>query len=248
MSIKTGQPALASDVLNTFKSFSTYYLSTSEHIISFCSDVIGAYCQVVGGATILRFEGVELPVQTRTITADWAQADRCLSACLIGAYLYAVLLDDGTATARVYRYDKTNLAAGGTVMTTSGQAIGTTKGDWLMVADSNGAVYMTGKAGGSASNHIISKYTISGTVLTWVSNTTCGSTSTNFERLLKVDASGNFYGWNYSVDNIPRKYNSSGTLVTTYIGTTGDCSMCLADMVFIVYGVLPESLYTKVNL
>lgn len=248
MPIATDSDILASDIKSLLKSFSNYHISATEYIIGFCSDVIGAYCQIVGLGTVIRFEGVELPIQTRTITADWASADRCLSACLIGAYLYAVLVDDGATTARIYRYDKTNLAAGGTLMTMSGQAIGTTAGDWLMVADTAGVVYMTKQAGNSASAHIISKYTISGTTMTYVSNTTCGSTSGNFERFLRVDSSGNFYGWNYSIDNVPRKYNSSGTLVTTYVGVTGDSNMCLADMVFVRKGGVGAEVYNKVNL
>lgn len=232
-------------------SYSDYHISATEGMISFASDVIGAHCQTTGGGTIINFQGVGLAIQKRIFTADWAAADRCLSAVLLGAYFYAVLIDDGTSTARIYRYDKTNLAAGATLMTTSGQSIGTTAGDWVLMIDDSGVFYMTNQAGASASRHIISKYTLSGTVLTFVSNTTCGSTSSNFERFIRVDGSGNLYGWNYSVDNVPRKYNSSGVLQTTYITITGDVNSCIAGIVYVRHtGTSNDAgnVYCRINL
>lgn len=250
MSIATNETITASDINSLLKSYSNYYLTGTEFVINWSSDVLGAYGQADSSATRIVFEGVGLPIQRRLISADWAAADLIRGMALYGAYVYVLMVDSPTNDHRLYRYDKTNLAAGGTLMTVATQAFGTTSEDTMMTMDASGNFYFTNQAGGSASNHIISKYSLSGTTITHVSNTTCGATSSNFERILWVDGSGNFYGWNYSVDNIPRKYNSSGTLVTTYALILGDCSAQIAGNIFVRKSntAAGGEVYSKINL
>ncbi len=237
-------------VLDTY---SNYHINgTLGTMRTYTSDVLGAYAQM-NSDTVVRFQGVGLPIQTRTITSDWAAADLATSAVLLGSYLYVNLKEDGTTSFRVYRYDKTNLAAGGTLMTVSGTAFGTNATGYtnLMVSDDVSNLYFTYQAGNSASAHIISKYSISGTVLTFVSNTTCGSDTANFERILKVDSSGNIYGFDPSTSSTIKKYNSSGTLQTTYIITTGDVSASLAGNVYLRHtGASNDAgnVYNRINL
>lgn len=155
-------------------------------------------------------------IQARAITSDWATAVGMESVIVKSGFLYALFRDAGS-NHRVYRYTLTNIAAGGTLMTISGTAFGTSDaGSMRMISDTLGTTfYFNYQGGNSASAHILSKYTLSGTTLTFSANVTCGSTSSNFTGgILFVDASGNIWGWSGS-DAIIRKYNSSGTLQTT---------------------------------
>lgn len=169
-----------------------------------------------GSGTTILVELFGQALQRLDLTTVWAAADEIHGTVILGAYLYVLLHDNGGPANRVYRFDKTNIAAGGTLMTISGTAFGTDATD--MTADDSANFYFTNTAGNSSgSNHIISKYTLSGTTLTFSSNTTCGATSANFNRIARVDGSGNFYGYNTG-DATFRKYNSSGTLQTTGSG------------------------------
>ena len=189
---------------------SMQHVSGTNSIPCIFSDV-GDLFNVISSVDMY-LETTTLPLQSRSITADWASANAIYSAVIIGLYLY-VLVQDGSNNYRVYRYAKANLAAGGTLMTISGQAFGTTGGTGLLMFTDGTTFYFSCKAGNSASKHIISKYTLSGTTLTYTTDVTCGSISGNLDIPL-ADASGNIYGFN-ATDFIIRKYNSSGVLQLT---------------------------------
>lgn len=150
--------------------------------------------------------------QKRTFTTDWASAAESTSIVLLGAYVY-LFLRDGSNNYRVYRYDRTNLSSGGTLMTISGQSFSTTGGTDVRMCSDGTAFYFNYKAGNSANDYIISKYTLSGTTLTYSSDITCGASS-GVMSSFQVDLSGNIFAEKNS-DKTYRKYNSSGTLQTT---------------------------------
>ncbi len=184
---------------------------------SFYSDVLAV---TAGRLTSLSLEVPGSPTQQRTVTADMGTADICRAVAIQGGYLYALLGVTGTGALGLYRYALANLAAAGTLMTFSGQATGTSNSSTQFTISDSGIFYFTSKAGNSASQHIVSKYTLSGTILTYDADVTCGSTSGNFDMFARVDDSGNIYGMNSST-KIIRKYNSSGTLQatsSTYLG------------------------------
>lgn len=179
------------------------------------SDELNGLCTICASGTTLTFHSTTITggYQTRTITSDWADADSVTSAIVLGDYLYLMMLD-GTTAYRVYRYDKTNLSAGGTLMTFSGQSLAYNSAEQRMT--SNGTnFYFNHKAGNSANSYVVSKYTLSGTTLTYVSDITCGSTASDVQRFVSVDSSENIYGLNTS-NRVVKKFNSSGTLQVTY--------------------------------
>lgn len=102
-------------------------------------------------------------------------------------------------------------------MTISGQAFTTTGGGNVGMSCDGTNFWFNNKAGNSANDYVISKYTLSGTTLTYVSDVTCGSAAgsmTNFG----ISAVGNFYGVSSS-DSKLRKFNSSGTIQYTTTAT-----------------------------
>lgn len=235
MSITAGQTGLASDFVGTSSGsadsgkvpklgsdgrlalgftpprvLSMRHLSGTNTLYGIFSDV-GDLVNVISGTDIY-LETATLPIQTRNITTDWASAAVIYSAAIIGTYLY-IHVRDGSNNWRIYRFDKTNLSAGGTLMTISGQAFSTTGGSEMIMFSDGTNLYFNSKAGNSTSVHIISKYTISGTTLTYASDITCGSTTTNLYYPF-ADSSGNIYGFS-NADSKIRKYNSSGTLQLT---------------------------------
>lgn len=151
-------------------------------------------------------------VQVRNTTSDWASSDAVKGITIIGIYTY-VLLRDVSNNYRVYRYTTTSLSSGGTLMTISGQAFATTGGGDVNMTSNGTNFYFTNKAGNSANNYVISKYTISGTTLTYSSDITCGSTANSTKRIA-VTSNETIYGLS-SADNKIRQFNSSGTLVAT---------------------------------
>lgn len=228
--------------------FDNYPLSATEFLGAWSSDVWGAFCQTTASAKQIEFMGVSLPVQSRVITDDWAQADGIICAGLLGSYFYALAYDTGTTSARMYRYDKTNLAGGGTNMTIAGQTFGAGY-NFRFVIGGDGNFYCSKQAGNDETNvHKISKYTLSGTTLTYVSTVTCGSTAGYFEMFPLVDSGGNMYGWNYSTDYIIRKYNSSGTLIKTYSRAYGDQSACFNGYLYLRESGIGQETYSRVNL
>lgn len=157
--------------------------------------------------------------QTRDVTTDWASAAEITSTVTLGAYLY-LFLRDASNNYRVYRYAKGALSSGGTLMTIATQAFATTGGANVIMTSNGTNFYFNYKGGNNASDRIISKYTLSGTTLTYASDITCGASS-NVANQFVIDSSENIYGYYRSVDfggdDKIRKYNSSGTLQFTSV-------------------------------
>ena len=161
--------------------------------------------------TEIIFETLTTYLQRRTIATDWASAVVCFGMVLIGDYLYAFYLNSGTTQARVYRYDASNLAAGGTLMTISGQSFVGTGGLNVWMTSDGTHFYFTYKAGNSANSYVLSKYSLSGTTLTYVSDITCGTAVAS--NAFVVNTNG-IYIFTDSDAKI-RKYNTSGTIQYT---------------------------------
>lgn len=182
-----------------------------QHVRGYYDTTDGFVYSTGQDTNTINFQYGTVAPQIRLITSDWATAEYVKSAVVIGAYLYLYLMDD-TVAVRVYRYDKTNLAAGGTLMTISGQAFAWNNDAQIMSSDGT-SFYFNYKAGNSANDYVISKYSLSGTTLTYVSDITCGSTGGNAARIVAIDSSTNLWLW--KTDGTIRKYNSSGTLQST---------------------------------
>lgn len=146
---------------------------------------------------------------TRSGTSDYAASTRPFLMAIIGSYAY-VGLTEGTAP-RVYRFDRTNIGAGGTLMTVSGQAFAAT--GYPLGATDGTSLFFTTQAGNSATTGIISKYSISGTTMTFVSNTTLSGAGTIGAPAIRA-SDGSFITYQSS-DSKLRRYNSSGTLQAT---------------------------------
>jgi hypothetical protein len=147
--------------------------------------------------------------QLRNTATDWADSNDISGYALIGAYLYAFLVDGPGTELRVYRYTATDLSLGGTLITIAGQALGT---EITTVMTSNGTDFYFNFDGGTSANEFeIAKYSISGTTLTYVSTVTCGASGSHFDTGFAVNNSGDIYGFASTIT----RYNSSGTLQDT---------------------------------
>lgn len=164
------------------------------------------------GGTIYLETPSKFGLQTRVLTSDWASGTDTRGSVVIGSYMYAIV-GDGLGTYRVYRYLTSDLSAGGTQMTFSGQTMGTSGGADVQMTSDGTFFYFNYKAGNSANDYVISKYSLSGTTFTYIGDITCGS-SANTMRKFGVDTAGNLIGLSDS-DAKLRKYNSSGTLTAT---------------------------------
>jgi hypothetical protein len=155
--------------------------------------------------------------QSRNVTSDWATANNGINSVTSpdGVYLFLMIRDTVPTVCRVYRYTLANLSAGGTLCTFSGQTLGTsgTVGNHSFTTDGAGNYYFNYKAGNSANSYVVSKYTLSGTTFTYVSDITCGSTATHMATMVRATAT-HLYGWIGSTNPI-HKYNMSGTLIAT---------------------------------
>lgn len=202
------------------------YGSTAK---TFYSDTAGTI--VMGTSVSLDLVQSDYVLQKRTFTSDWASAAESLGLVRLGAYIYA-FYRDASNNYRVYRYERTNLASGGTLMTISGQAFATTGGATVKMTSNGTDFFFTHKGGNSANDYVVSKYTLSGTTLTYSSDITCGSTAGTLTGIA-VDSSVNIYGL-YNADNTIRKFNSSGTLqyTTPAFGTAN----VLANVAGLFYG------------
>ena len=184
-------------------------------------------------------------LQSRLVTTDWASADAVAGYVIIGAYLYLLLVDNaGSTERRVYRYLASDLSAGGTQMTIAGQAFATTA-TFSMTSDGV-SFYFNSDAGSSANKHEIAKYSLSGTTLTYVSTTTCGSTSANFAYSFSVDSLGRYLGYDTGTIYL---HDSSGTLLysvpnigasssTSYLNWTNTIYFRNADISFVKLNIL----------
>lgn len=215
----TNQTTVDSNLIPQSTYFSNITGSSSELIYNQYCDA-NQFALASRTATTIYYvnSGVTGGFQTRDVTSDWATAAEITSCITLGAYLY-LLLRDASNNYRVYRYGVGTLSSGGTLMTISGQAFATTGGANVIMTSNGTNFYFNYKAGNNASDRIISKYTISGTTLTYSSDITCGASSNVCNQIIQVDSSDNIYGWyrsaDFGGDNKIRKYNSSGTLQYT---------------------------------
>lgn len=171
--------------------------------------------------------------QTKLITDTWAAADDCYSGVKLGSYLYILARDNSTTpdTWRVYRYDYTNLSAGGTLMTFSGATVLTTTDLVMSMACDGTYLYINYNAGNSANAWVIAKYSISGTTLTYVDSRTCGTANNGFSNGFAVTAAGNIYVQDDSTYYM-RKYNNAGTI--QYTDPTASLASALASRLFVI--------------
>lgn len=218
MGLKTGQPILIDDVVFGHTVYTGQYSINSA--LNFSSDCPALFFGSGTSIILVLFkEGLQLE-QTYTITSAWAAAQQVGGAAIIGDYFY-ILLIDGVPDPdefRLYRFAKNNLAAGGTLMTFSGATVLTNANlaTDLRIATDGTSIYFNFNAGNDTTNdYKIAKFSISGTVCTYVSTTNLGSTTTVAARFA-VRSTGEYIGLKSS-DGTIRRFNSSGTLQATSI-------------------------------
>jgi hypothetical protein len=193
------------------------------------------------------FNSPSVEVTKRTMTSDWASASAIRGYVVLGDYIY-ISVRDASNNYRVYRYLKSNISAGGTLMTISGQAFSTTGGANVRMTSNGTDFFFNHKAGNSANDYVISRYTISGTTLTYVSDITCGSSSGTHTGFV-VDTSINIFGM-ASANGFVRKYNSSGTLqyTTASVRNTSQGFVNFSGDMYVSFNTTGVARYTKVLL
>lgn len=168
------------------------------------------------GLTSIEAVGGAKHYQIRNTASDWAAVNQPWGVIKNGQYVYALLEDTDTApdTYRIYRYDKDDLSAGGTEMTFSGTAPDLTTDSTLKFACDGTNFYINYDGGNSANAYVLAKYTVSGTVFTYVESITCGSATLGFNTSFQVLSDGSIYTIDQSTDSIS-KFTPTGTLVYT---------------------------------
>jgi hypothetical protein len=160
--------------------------------------------------------------QIRRLRDDWATLGSYdfiqygSSIVFMGNYVYVLCfqMDYSTFnnyTPRVYRYNKNNLAAGGTLITFTGLTLSITTGPFIMACNGTN-FYFSYNGGNSTNSNLIAKYSLSGTSLTFISSTTYGL-STDFRQSFIVDSDENIF----TTTDIPtiktRLFSFGGTLL-----------------------------------
>jgi len=162
-----------------------------------------------GASTTFFVQTNNYRAQSRQTTSDWADADTLQSGIVcLGDYIYLMLVDNGTTpdTYRIYRYDKNNIAAGGTLMGFAGATVLVQSDNFPHMTCDGTFFYFMHNAGNSANSYVLAKYSVSGTTFTYVSSITCGSTAINS---FVVKADGTIYAVQGS--GVIAKYNTGGT-------------------------------------
>ena len=182
-------------------------------------------------------------IQYRNTTSDWASSAGVQGYVLMGDYLYLLLAKGGSPLEqRLYRYDASDLSLGGTLMTISGQAFGIA-GSFQMTSDGV-YFYFSSDAGTTANDYEIAKYSLSGTTLTYVSTTTCGSTPTQFASFT-VDSSGQYIGYDTQVLYV---FDNTGTLTDTIPLTGGSASTSFLNWTNTIYFKNANQDFVKLDL
>lgn len=158
--------------------------------------------------------------QVYNVTGTWAAADFIWGAIKQGDYVYGLFVDDGAAPDeyRIYRFDKDDIAAGGTLMTFAGTLPDLTTDRHLRMASDGTYFYINYNGGNSANAYVLAKYVVSGTELTYDSSITCGSATLGFDSNFAVTADGSIYTIDNTNDCIS-KFLKTGTL--DYTDQTG---------------------------
>ena len=220
MAIIAGQNGLASEVRKLIPPYMfTSQMTATENfgfLLNNYSDVNQLAVAQANGTDLIYFNNMSTVAgctQVRAVTSDWASATTINAQITLGVFVY-VLLRDASNNYRIYRYGINSLSSGGTLMTISGQAFATTGGGSVVMSTNGTDILLNFKAGNNASDRIVSRYTLSGTTLTYVSDITCGASSNVANLLLYIDSSNTIYGFDPTT-RIVRKYNSSGVLQST---------------------------------
>jgi len=146
---------------------------------------------------------------SRNLSSDWgSMAADIPSVILQGTNIYALIRDSGNDY-RVYQYDATNSATAGTLCTFS-VALGTQAG--VTMTTDGTYYYFTYQGGNSTSDNIISKYSLSGTTFTHVSDTTMTGGTGYFTSSILAATSGNIYGFD---SGAVKQFTNSGSIVAT---------------------------------
>lgn len=187
------------------------YFSNLSNISNQYSDVINLSTNSTSSFQINPSDTIS---QVRNVTSEVGGADTVDSVVILGDYVYVLIEENSTTpdTLAVYRYNKSNLSAGGTLMTFSG-AKTLVNADPAVKMNCDGTnFYFSFEAGNSASSFLLAKYTLSGTTFTYDSTITCGSSAITYFLVL---SSGVIFA--KSTNDLLR-FNSSGTLTNTYTG------------------------------
>ena len=230
-------PTAAADPLpQTFSYHDTLMVSSADTEPSYTDDQ-DVVCWIAGAKDIYVYDVTSGgDFETRDLATDQTGINDAFGIAKIGDYVYAGGHDNSPVANYVIRYAYDDLAAGGTVMTVSGTAFGTTTPIERMITDGV-SLWFNNEAGDTASSlHVFREYTISGTTLTSGSTVTCGATSANFADSV-MDSDGNFFGMDSS--EIIRRHDSSGTLQATLsndIGGASNFAVSIEGTPYLTYG------------
>lgn len=191
--------------------------------ISVCSNVIisiNGYSDVVNilscGASYFAINPIDEIFQARNLSLDFIGANEVNSIVMLGNYIYVLGTENSTNpdTKAVYRYSKSNLSTGGTLMTFSGtQQLINTNSRVLMTSDGT-YFYFSFNAGNSTNSYVISKYSLVGTTLTYISSISYGL---NPIQDFAVLANGKIYAHGYLTNNTNLyEFDPGGTLLNTH--------------------------------
>lgn len=193
----------------------------SDSITAFSTDDSKYLPSFGDSITTIELLGGTSRYQRRNTTSDWAAADQPRACVINGPYLYVLLQDSGATPDeyRIYRYDKDNLAGGGTQMSFSGTAPDLTTDRTLRLTSDGTYFYLNYDGGNSANAYVIAKYSVSGTSFVYDSSITCGSATLGFNTTFQVLADRSIYTLDQTNDNIS-KFDRTGTLVYTDTAST----------------------------
>lgn len=160
--------------------------------------------------------------QIRRLRDDWSTSGSYnfiqygSSIAFIGNYVYVLCFQMDYSsysnyTPRVYRYNKEDLAAGGTLITFIGLSLSVSTGPFVMAYSDNN-FFFSYNGGNSVNSNVIAKYSLSGITLNYVSSTTYG-VSTDFRGSFLVDSDQNVF----TSTDVPTiktiLFSSTGTLI-----------------------------------
>ncbi len=188
------------------KTFDTSYLGNAQTVNSYSDEEM--YISKLS-ANFINLDLVGIPKQERDFSFDDPLASDMEGYVNLNGFFY-VCLSTTTPGNIVLRFASNNLAGGGTLMTISGQSLAQTGGPIRMTSDGTN-FYFNYKAGNSANAYIISKYTLSGTTLTYDSDITLDDV-TDPTIGFAVLANGHIFTQR---SGIVTEYNATGTTITS---------------------------------
>lgn len=150
--------------------------------------------------------------QYRDIRNDWASAGGLSSYIIVNGKLY--ILVNSSTTHRIYMYDLYNINSGGTLVTLTGQALGTSTSSAAMTSDGTN-VYLTHNANNSTNDYVIAKYSMTNSsTFAYQSSITCSAP--NGVRRLLATSSGKLFLFSNTGSVIYVINSSNGNSITTY--------------------------------